>query len=314
MGIFDLFKPSPEELKAKEDAARAQVFIENKEWDQVVEIGKPAVKPLISCLKDNYALDIVIPATRTLGRIGNANAINQLQYFYQRGTLPEPLSIEPTGYDWDYYNALMPIVAEALTNIGKSDVEQITKFVKKDECLFLDGIPFIWALCEIGDRKATEDVIRWMFRVEPNAPILSFGTPLLYQEKLLSHSDIIRKCIPPTVLPKLLGDYSDLILDTFAWELVSFSGEPDSLQVDTSRCNGAIQRLCEIKTPISNNILLMISKIDKFNVGYQHGTHESETAYVDFKPFQQMTKEELKSRGNPSYNPSAYLEEEVWKL
>lgn len=312
MGIFDMFKPSPEELKAREDAERAQALIENKEWDQVVEIGKPAVKPLISCLEENYALDVVIPATRTLGRIGDAKAIDQLQYFYQRATLPKPLSIEPTGYDWDYYNALMPVVAEALTNIGKSDVEQFTKFVKKD-WVFLSGIPFIWALCEIGDRKATEDVLNWMFRVERIAPVLpgSFGTPLLYQEKLLSHSDIIRKCIPPTVLPKLLGDYSDLILDTFAWELVSFSEEPDSIQVDVSRCSGAIQRLCEIKTPISNNILHMISKIDSFNVCYQH---ESETAYVDFEPFQQVTKEELKNRGNPPYNPSTYLEEEMWKL
>ena len=311
MGIFDkLFKPSPEELKAREDTERAHHLIANKEWDQLAEIGKPAVKPLISCLEDNDDVDILVPAARTLGRIGGIKAIEQhLCVFNVKAALED-------RFDWDYYNTWRPIVAEALTSIGKSNVEQLIKFLKEKDRLLLHGIPFMWALCEIGDRKATETVVNWLFSVGPVAPIVpgSFGTPLVYQEKFLSPPDLIRMCVPPTVMPKLLGDYTDLILDIFAWELASYSEVADRLQIDISRCSEAIQRLCEIETPISNSILHKVSEIDKVNVGFQYDSVQSRTEYLDFKENQEMAIDELKRRGKPRYDTSVYLNQDAWRI
>lgn len=311
MGIFDkLFKPSPEELKAREDAERAHHLIANKEWDQLAEIGEPAVKPLISCLNDNDDVDILVPAARTLGRIGGVKAIEQhLCVINVKAALED-------RFDWDYYNTRRPVVAEALTSIGKSNVEQIIKFLKENDRLLLYGIPFMWALCEIGDRKATETVVNWLFGVGPVAPIVpgSFGTPLVYQKKFLSPPDLIRMCVPPTVMPKLLGDYTDLILDIFAWELASYSEVADRLQFDISRCSEAIQRLCEIKTPISNNILHKVSEIDKVNVGFQYGSVQSRTEYLDFIENREMAIDELKRRGKPRYDPSVYLNQDAWRI
>lgn len=79
MGIFHFFKPSAEKLKARQDAERAHHLIQNKEWDKVVEIGQPAVKLLMSCLRDNCDdLDIFVPAVRTLGKLGDASAVKPL--------------------------------------------------------------------------------------------------------------------------------------------------------------------------------------------------------------------------------------------
>ena len=312
MGIFDkLFKPSPEELKAKEDVQRAQNLIANQEWDQLVEIGKPAVKPLILCLRDNKDVDILVAAARTLGRIGDIEAVDQLGVCI--------VSMEAALNDrfgWDFYNTLMPVVADALTSIEKSNAEQIIKFLKKKESLLIYGIPFMWALCEIGDRKATEAVVNWIFSVGSTAPTIpgSMGTPLTYQQKLLSPSGLIRMCVPPTVIPKLLDDYTDLILDLFSWELVSYSAETDRLQFDVSRCSEAVQRLCEIKTPISSNILHKVSEINEVNVGFQYGGVQSRTEYLDFKENQEMAIDELKRRGKPRYDTSVYHNQDAWRI
>ncbi|MFQ5875462.1 MAG: HEAT repeat domain-containing protein [Dehalococcoidia bacterium] len=312
MGIFGkLFKVSPEELKAREDAKRARGLIANQEWDQLVEVGKPAVKPLISCLKDSTDVDILLNAARILGRIGDVEAIEQLGFCI----VSKEDALEDR-FNWDNYNALMPVVASALAGIGKSDVEQIEKGLKKNHHSLTDGIPFMWALCEIGDRKAVEPVVNWIFSVGPLPPSVpgSFGTPLVYKRELLCHADLIRACVPPSVLPKLLGDYTDLILDIFAWKLVSYSVAADSMRFDVSRCSAAIQRLCEIETPISSNILQKVSKIDKLIAGSQMGDIQSRTDYVDFESHRQRAKDELERRGNPRHDASVYLNPGAWGI
>lgn len=304
MGIFEkLFKSSSEKLKAKEDAERAKYLIANKEWDQLAEIGKPAVKPLISFFKDNNDVDTLVNAARTLGRIGDVRAIETL------GSCVINLEAALRNrFDWDLYNAVMPAAAEALKIIGKSDVEQIIKFLKKENGILMSGIPFMWALGEICDRKAAEAVVNWLFSVGPAPPRVpgSLGTPLMYQEKFLSPPDLIRICVPPTVIPKLLGDYTDLILDLFAWQLTSYSADTEHMQFDISRCNEALQQHCKIKTPISNNILHKVSKIDKIVVGFQYGNVQSVTDYIDLRENMLMAREELKHRGWPRYDPSVY--------
>lgn len=139
------------------------------------------------------------------------------------------------------------------------------------------------------------------------------GTPLVYQGKFLSPSDLIRSIIPPAVLPKLLGDYTDLILEIFAWSLVRDPEESNKLKFNLFRCNNAIQRLCGLKTHISNNILQMVSGIDKLNVGTQFGAVGG-VEYIDFQQYCQLASEELKRRGKSSYDPSVYVDKKEWEL
>jgi hypothetical protein len=123
----------------------------------------------------------------------------------------------------------------------------------------------VWALCEIADRKVAGAVVDWIFSVGP-APLSvpgSLGALLTYGDELLSPSDLMRRLVPPVVLPKLLGDYTDLVLDLFAWQAVSYSEAAGSLQFDLSRCSGAVRGLSRVKTPIANNLLHKASQVQK---------------------------------------------------
>lgn len=294
--------------KPSDDTERAYYLAAKRQWDELTKLGKPAVEPLILCLQGEE-VDVLVNAARALGELGDVKAIKQLSFCV--------ISIEAVlmgQMDWHRYDSLVPVVAEALTSIGEPAIELLIKYLKDDS--LISGIPTLWALCDIGNRKATETVINWIFSVGPTAPIApgSFGTPLTYQKEFLSPPDLIRKFIPPNVLPKLLGDYTDLILDIFAWELASYSEDTSQLQLYMSRCSKAVQQLCEIRTPISSNILHKILKIEELDVTFHHDSIQKTWESLDFKGNQQMAKDELRQRGNPRYDPSAYLDERAWKL
>lgn len=279
------------------DAERTNYLIAAEEWDELAEIGKPAVKPLISCLEKAKEVSVRLNAARTLGKIGDVKAIKPL--------LSSPYLWSRDEGIWKYYDALVPVVPEGLANIGKGDVQPLIKAVKD---ALSSGHPIVWALCEIGDRKATEAVVDWIFELGPLAAHLD-GRPIVYDNKPMSPVDLIRTKIPPKVLPKLLGDYTDLILDIFAWRPTSEPGK-----FDVSRCHEAIQRLCMIKTPVSSNILHKVTKVGSLSVSSEWGVEFHTVTYLDFKSQKQMAKEELKRRGKPRYDPSAYLNQDAWRL
>ena len=279
------------------DAERINYLIAAEEWDGLAEMGKPAVKSLTSCLEDKE-LDIRVNVARTLGEIGDAKAIKPLLLS------PYPMSTDESI--WKYYNPLVPVVADALASIGKPAIEQFIKAVKDYGA---SGHPAIWALCQIGDRKATEAVVDWIFELGPVAAHLGGFLIVAYDNKPVSSVDLIRTIIPPKVLPKLLGDYTDLILDIFAWRPTS---EPE--KSDVSRCHEAIQRLCMIKTPVSSNILHKVTKIGSLTVSSEWGVEFHTVRYLDFKSERKVAGEELKRRGKPRYDPSVYLNQDAWRL
>jgi HEAT repeat protein len=81
-------------------------FVAKKEWDRCVEIGKPAVEPLIIALKDNYR-KIRIEAVKALGKIGDLKAIALLEEVAEY-------------YDED----LREIVKEALKKIQRKQLKK----------------------------------------------------------------------------------------------------------------------------------------------------------------------------------------------
>lgn len=156
MGISNI-----EEMKAKKDVEGLREALKDEYWrvrmgaaDALGEIGDERVAtPLKQILKDKSWL-VRTSAQQSLDKI-----IDQLGFcISSEASLSDRM-------DWDYYNARVPVASDALVSIGKSDVDQIVKFLKKKERLILFGIPYMWALCEIGDRKATGAVINCIFSV-----------------------------------------------------------------------------------------------------------------------------------------------------
>ncbi len=267
-------------------------------------------KGLIEDLRKAESAGVVAQAAQALGEIGDARAVEPLGL-----CVVSPGAALNDRVDWEHYETVALVVAEALTNIGRAGVEPIVGFLKRENHL-LYGIPVVWALCEIADRRTAESVVDWVFNVGP-APLSvpgSLGALLMYGDELLSPPDLIRKLVPPAVLPKLLGDYSDLLLDLFAWELVLYSEAAGSLQFDMSRCSEAVRKLSQLKTPIAGNILHKESQVEKVRLSFQYGNVQSREEYLDWKQNREMAIEELGRRGNPRYDPSAYLAQDAWRI
>jgi hypothetical protein len=263
------------------------------------------LEALIEDLKKAGNVGVLVQAAQALGEIGDAKAIEPLGM----SVVSEGAALNDR-MDWEHYHAMAPVVAEALTSIGKAGVEAVVGFLRREKHL-LYGIPAVWAL-----RKVAGAVVDWIFSVGP-APLSvpgSLGALLTYGDELLSPSDLMRRLVPPVVLPKLLGDYTDLVLDLFAWQAVSYSEAAGSLQFDLSRCSGAVRGLSRVKTPIANNLLHKASQVQKVGLSSSHGSFQSWEEYLDWRPNRDMAMEELARRGNPRYDPSAYLDEDAWRI
>lgn len=292
-----------------DDTEKAYYLAAKRKWDELARIGarigKPAVKPLILYL-GSEEVDVRVNTIRTLGEIGNAETINDLV------SCPYNVASHELNEDnWRLYGSLVPVIAKALASIGKSDVKPLIEVLKDVQYSTLAGIPILWALCEIGDRKAIEAIVDWIFSVGQLLPMY-VTTPISIikisenEFRPISPSNLIRMFVSQETLQKLLGKYTDLILDIFTWVHTIESGQWDII----SKCNKAIQSLCMIKTPISSNILHKVSKIDSVCVdwiGY-------DKSYIDFEPFTQMAKDELKHRDNPRYDPAVYLNQDAWRI
>jgi len=335
MGIFHFFKPKQEEVEAKQEAKKAQYLIQNKEWDKVAAIGEPAVKPLMAYIKRHQEQMDLVPALQILSKIGNLAEWLREVDIHLNLMLPGSLcdtAIYGNNYDerklaetklYERYYALVPVVSAALLRMGKSNVELFVNvpYVKKMnsreefDCFLFTDMPVVWALCEIGDSKAAEAVVNWIFKVGKLAPYADpRGLLWTYKLKILAPTDHIREIIPKAVLTKLLCDYTDLILNVFAWKIVNITLETGEVEVDSSRCNDAIRKLCEIDTPISSNILHKMSRIYRLMTGSDMLFSGDTVQYLDFKQYRQIAEDELKRRGNPPYDSSAYLNKDAWNI
>jgi len=202
----------------------------------------------------------------------------------------EPL-IEALKYkDWyeDWY--VREEAAEALGKIG--DIRAVKPLIEalKDEYRYV-RLKAAKALGKIGDIRAVEAVIKSLFE---------FPSELRYSSSLIN----------------LFGDYTDLILKACSYRRIERSRDRDSVSYDydLQEAIAATKRLCDIRTPISSNILLLIAKRRDIEVisGYSCAIECKGT--LSFKSQRKIAKEELERRGNPPYEPSAYLKKEAWKL
>ena len=110
---------------------------------------------------------------------------------------------------------------------------------------------------------------------------------------------------------RLFGDYADLLARASA----SFHTIPDRMDIHSvvprSESVDVVRDLCEIRTKISSNLLWKVAQ-KKDNTFYHKNGVDKDT--LSFEGQRKLAKEELERRGNPPYDPSAYLEEGAWEI
>jgi len=291
-----------------DDTEKVYYLIAKQEWSELPELGEPAVEPLIQALKDEYS-DVRESAAEALAKIGEPavepliqalkkyiNSDVRMRAARALGKIGDKRAVEPLiqalkDEDWHVQEE----AAEALGEIGdKRAVEPLIQALKDEDVEYVRA-EAAGALVKIGDKRAVEAVIKYLFED--------------YSE-LYGLCHFIKKY--SSSLINLFGDYTDLILKACSYRCIEISSDSYDYYLQeaiTQEAITATKRLCDIRTPISSNILLLIAKKRDIEtiISSQH-------IYISFESQRKIAKEELKRRGNPPYKPSTYLKKEAWKL
>jgi hypothetical protein len=76
-----------------------------------------------------------------------------------------------------------------------------------------------------------------------------------------------------------------------------------------------VEELSKINTPVSSNILHLLVKMkDVHGLPGEEEDGYSRLKSVSFQPIRKLARDELKKRGNPPYDSSAYLSEDGWTI
>ncbi|GAI51331.1 unnamed protein product, partial [marine sediment metagenome] len=77
------------------------------------------------------------------------------------------------------------------------------------------------------------------------------------------------------------------------------------------KSDSAIKYLCNLKSPITNNLLnLVVKKKDiEVTTSARCANEEDYTRKLSFQTQRDLASEELKRRGNPPYDPKFYLKD-----
>ncbi|MDH5362206.1 MAG: HEAT repeat domain-containing protein, partial [Aigarchaeota archaeon] len=126
----------------RDDAERAHYLVTRapelgkKEWDQLAQIGEPAVEPLIYVLRDEH-VSVRRAAVEALGKIGSGRTRGGLSYLFDEPEAEYPVETREQ-------------VVEALVKaLGDEDIRVCEEAAK--------------ALSSIGDLGAAEAILDWLF-------------------------------------------------------------------------------------------------------------------------------------------------------
>ena len=315
-----MYDESPNSYKDREVAAKA-----------LAETGLPALEYLVAAL-DHFDYEVRFIALQELEKINfiprnQTENINYLfsKHFYHgslsfnfNDKLEEFVKLDVSSiklvvnkmshHDWE----IARLAAEALEKMSwnpKSLSEEVTYYIAKEDLENLSSLGdhaieelknalthkshkvqdiAAKALCKFNNKKVIEPILDYKFK------------------SLRGDGDwywSISRDI--SVAHNLFGDYTEIISKIFTW---SESCAYDHLYVKEDT-ESALNKLCSLNTNISNNILHYLSKLKDVK-----GTVSGRDAgiVVDYSDHIEKANLELKSRGNPPYDPSVFLSEEEW--
>lgn len=342
MGIFDrLFRPDVDKLKEKQDVKGLIRALKHKDWfvrekaaDALVDMrDKNVVDPLLGMLRKwqkNKSLEIqFIDTIRfALGRMGDLRAGEEV--------IKSLLKRPPIFFD--------PVITWTFGPVPNEE-KKVLEIISKSSIggVLFSGDPDII----IGKEKEME-----MLRTkETFEPLL-----LIRLTSSQKKEEWVKKASQD--LASLFGDYTDMLIqlsiieakivedyregDVYKYELTQIAciratnpktsttvvipvGIVDyKWYVQGRNYYEAIKKLCEIRTPVSTNILNLIVKereptrriISKI-IPYSSGGEIGEIYHygdLNFRDLVEIAEEELKRRGKPHYDPSVFLSKEAWKL
>jgi ankyrin repeat protein len=90
----------------------------------------------------------------------------------------------------------------------------------------------------------------------------------------------------------------------------------ESYSYSLDSAEAAVQQLARIRTRVSDNLLCLLVQLKDISVAVNDPVCEIACSYgtVSFASIRKKAEEELKKRGRPKYDPTAFVEEKAWGL
>jgi len=321
MGIFDLvfgfLKPNIRSMKKKGDVKglikalrHKDINVQQKALKALVEIGSPAVDPLIQFLNDESKI-IRVYSLIALGKIGDVRAVKPLiQALEDKDSDVRGLATESLGEIGDV-RAVEHIIG-ILENEGNNSV----------------GWKAAIALCRIKGKKGADIIINWLFEnpfEDPKLRTFFSGQGAIFESVMLKLGllDLAPDTNSYDTIKNFFEDYGELILKSasYGYEGKKIGKEWYEFHPYLDESDDAIQRLCKLRTPISDNILHKIAQKKDIEVPdrYKAFSQFLIGVYVNLEPLRfehqrKMAKVELEWRGNPPYDSLPYPKDEAWRI
>lgn len=295
----------------KDDAAKVHYLLAKGDLNELADLGESAVESLIQVLNDKN-IGIRGSAAVALGNAAEVRAIEPLIQALKDedvkvrwnaaaalGALGDHTALEPLIEACnDEAERLQEASVEALVKLGGPKVtEVLIQALTSRDWHFHIRDEFAKALGKIGDKKAAAAVIEHLV---PKRAICGGPEPERF-----------------SAFRNLLGDYTSLILEAGTYSKSEKTvGISDPVTHYTYVLNeDAVKKLCKIDSPISSNILRMLEKTeDTEKLIAEEAAYGTRYEILSCEPIRKLAQDELKNRGNPPYDPFAYLEEDAWNI
>ncbi len=240
----------------------------------------------LSTLKSSISKEVMLEATRHKKHIirhAAAKSIEALKYFLNE---TEDVYLQIANKNW-----------ESAVFSNASSVETILCLF--DEENLENQKQLIYILCNNGNLKATETVLKWLYK-----PSIQLSA-----DKIAHESE---------KLDAMFGSYTEIILYTSAY-LECTSPPPNSstteYHYDFSESLPYIQKLAETDTQIANNLLhLIIQKLPVELLMVEHEEYYSHYENFGFDKQIELANSVLRSKNYPKYSPEAFLIRENWQI
>jgi len=302
LDLYRLLKSNNE--KVRESAAKAilnihpdstgiPVLIESLA-DTYWNVQECAVKSLVLCGKT--AIPYLIKELSSTSPVVKANAAETLGLMKSEAmeALPE---LERMLDDEDA--KVKHAAISAIGNIGCVPAHLSSKLLdmwkQGGENILLE------ALSKIKEPKVIEILLRSAFSspsdIEPELQFKSDHTPAYIKKCLTFFSDV----------SNLNDGIIGWAVDASTYQHKYRSGRYDAGYISLDLSDEAIQNLCNVKTPVTDNILCMVAEKKDIGITMDKGCGDPWEETVSFQYQREIALKELAARGNPIFDPSLFI-------
>ena len=273
----NVLEPLTEALKDDNDLIR-EISAECIYYKSRTQFKDKLIESQIVALKDKDS-NVRKFSAKTLGTLNDIKAVE-----------PLILALE------DKYKEVKIAVIDALGEIGGSTAEKKILSLLNDNDIDIRFESAV-ALGKLANPKVIDILLKYFFE-RPEKDLIGIVIPVLTGLAAVSNlSDEIITLIKDVPTCEIVRK-PDYFFDHFTY-YVSIN---------------AVRSLCNIKTAVASNILHLISKMNDAFIEFETGdtshlySGEMDGVRSNFDEHRNIAAAELESRGNPPYNPEAYLQ------